>query len=173
VHFSGSTDRIIVVHYQPYGCVRVLDSNNMNRLPFGFPEELKDALPLSDLSLIHPEVVPRTRLPLHLFEHKLDDAWCFFFQQADLAAQQGDWVGVIRLGDQAFSESLWANELSEIYIFIEAYLRTGQYDQAEDLSYQVSESSVGSLNERICVLWQGVELEIMGGVEENYPDFCQ
>ena len=36
--------------------------------------------------------------------------WCYYFEQAELAAQDGDWVRVAALGDKAFSLNHYPND---------------------------------------------------------------
>lgn len=170
-HFSGSTDRMIVVFYQPTGCLRVLDDQDPYRLPIGFPEELREALHLSNLSLIQEDEQSQTVLPLHLFDIEEEDTWCTYFEGADLAAQQKDWLKVTEMGDKAFGKSMWANELTEIYVFIEGYLRAGRTEKALEVSEALSETSAGRMDHDICNLWRQVEVDVSGGFV--LPDFCE
>jgi hypothetical protein len=170
-HFSGSTDRMIVVFYQPTGCLRVLDDQDPYRLPFGFPEELREALPLSNLSLIQKDGQSQTVLPLHLFDIEEEETWCTYFEGADLAAQHEDWLEVAEIGDEAFEKSMWANELTEIYVFIEGYLRADRTEKALEVSQELSKVSAGRMDHDICNLWRQVEADVSGGFA--LPRFCE
>ncbi len=155
LHFSGSTDKLLVVFYQPPGCLRVLGPEDANRIPDSFPDEMREALPLSDPSLIRTDATTQAEPPRNIFDlEPPTSSFCFTFQEADLAAQQGDWARVAELGEEAFSRDDVPNELTEYFVFIDGYLRAGQPEEALALSQQVSELSGGEFDERLCYLWR-------------------
>jgi hypothetical protein len=154
--FSGSTDHILVTYYEPPGCLRVLDPNQPDRIPQTLPEAMVPAVPLSNLATIVTDQEPASP-PSHLFTLQESDNWCLFFQDAELAAQKGDWQHVAEIGDRALAEEGQANDLTEYFVFIEGYLRTGQLSQAFKISESMSERTQGAFNDRICRLWQVVQ----------------
>ena len=156
-HFSGSTDQIMVVYYQPPGCLRVLDYAHPDRLPEDFPQFMIPALPLSDLSLILTEKADRATPPLHLFDEVTSETWCLYFEEADLAGQRQDWARVAELGDRAFTLEDQSNDVSELFVFIEGYLRVGRLDQAQEVSEYLSLRSGDLFDQAVCRLWQEVE----------------
>jgi hypothetical protein len=170
--FFGSTDRVIVVYYQQGGCVRVLDVGDQLRLPLGYPEYMREVLALSDLSLIQTDTNIQAAPPLHLFDQQVGNDWCMVFQRADLAAQEGDWAGVVSLGDQAYESSLWANELSEVMVFVEGYLREGRIGTALEITQKLSVESEGLLDDELCTLWQQVENDLNANFPPDILDFC-
>lgn len=159
MHFSGSTDQILVVYYQPPGCLRVLDDQHPDRLPEDFPQLLKQALPLSNLSLIKKESLGQATPPLHLFDEGPDETWCFIFEQAELAGQKGDWQRVAMLGDQAFVLEDQTNEVTELFVFIEGYLRVGELEKAQQVSEYLNLRSGGRYDQAACDLWREIEAE--------------
>lgn len=169
---------MIVVYYQPPGCLRVLDYDHPDRLPEDFPQRMVPALPLSKPSLIITNSEERASPPLSLFEELNSETWCLYFEEADLAAQQGEWERVAALGDQAFRLEDQTNEPSELFIFIEGYLRVGSLTQALDVSGYLSGRSGGRYDQAVCQLWQEVENEIPGGYDPTfdtapvYARFC-
>ncbi len=179
LHFSGSTDKLLVVYYHPPGCLRVLGAGDANRIPNLFPEEMQAVLPLSDPSLIRTEGASRAEPPQNIFDLEPTTSFCFLFQEADLAAQQGDWTRVVELGKEAFAGDDVPNELTEYFVFIEGYLRAGQPEEALTLSQQVSELASGNFDERLCHLWRSTaedtpELFGAGGVlGEAEQLFCE
>ncbi len=169
--FFGSTDKVIVVYYQQGSCVRVLDEGDQLSLPLGYPEYMREVLALSDLSLVQTDA-PQATPPLHLFDQQVGNDWCMMFQRADLAAQEGDWAGVVSLGDQAFKDSLLANELSEVMVFVEGYLREGRSATAVEITQKISAESEGLLDDELCTLWQQVENDLETPFETVKPEFC-
>jgi len=156
LNFSGSTDKLLVVFYEPPGCLRVLDPNQPDRIPQSLPEAMVPAVPLSNLATIITNPVPASP-PSHLFSLQESDNWCLFFQDAELAAQKGNWQQVAEIGDQALAGEDRAKELTEYFVFIEGYLRTGQLSQAFTISELLNEQTQGAFDERTCRLWQVVQ----------------
>jgi hypothetical protein len=63
---------------------------------------------------------PRHRV---LFGPEPPPGWCFHYQRARLAQEQGDWEGVARLGDAALARGLRPLAASETTVFAEGYAR--------------------------------------------------
>ncbi len=171
-HFSGTTDKLLVVHYQPPGCLRVLDYDHPDRLPEEFPVEMIPALPLSKPSLIITDPEETATPPLHLFDETAGKTWCLFFEEADLAAQEGDWEQVASLGDLALELDDQSNEVSELFVFIEGYLRVGRFQDAEDLSETLSVRSDGNYDSAICNLWREMEGQSESDFGPIYSLYC-
>ena len=167
-HFSGSTDQLLVVYYQPPGCLRVLDYEHPERLPEDFPEAMLPALPLSKPGLIVTSPAEPAMPPLHLFEEEDSETWCLYFEEADLAAQLGDWPQVANVGDRALELEDQSNEVSELFVFIEGYLRMGRMGRAKDLSETVSGQSGGYFDDAICGLWQEVDQDLGEDFARNF-----
>jgi hypothetical protein len=172
LHFSGSTDQILVVYYEPPGCLRVLDDAHPERLPEDFPDFMRPVLPLSKLSLIDTSPQKAASPPGYLFDAVPGKSWCFYFEEAELAAQKGDWVRAAALGDEAFRLEDQSNEVTELFVFIEAYLRTGQPESALFVSEYLQERSGGSYDGVICDLWMQVEGEQPELFSTDYKKFC-
>ncbi len=173
LNFSGSTDKIIAVYYQPGGCVRVLDESDLLFLPNGFPEEMRAVLSLSNLSLIQSQTDSPATPPLHLFDLEGPDTWCLTFEKADLASQMGDWEQVITLGDEASKQSLKAGEPSEMFVFLEGYLRAGRIETALEVSQEMSIESNGLLDDEICTLWWHVQVETGMDMSPGFEIYCE
>lgn len=172
LRFEGSTDRVIVVYYQQGSCVRILDAGGQLSMPMGYPEYLREVLALSDLSLIQTDDVSTATPPMNLFDQVVENDWCMIFQKADLAAQRGDWDEVVALGDQAFKASFWANELSEVMVYVEGYLRERRITTALEITQKLSDESEGLLDDELCTLWQQVENDINANFPPDIPSFC-
>ncbi len=166
--FYGSTDQLLVVYYQPPGCLRVLDYDHPDRLPEDFPIRMLPALPLSKPSLIRTNPEAPAAPPLHLFDETEGETWCLYFEEAELAAQQGDWAAVANIGDRTLALEDQSNEVSELFVFIEGYLRMGRMRQAVDLSGTLSVRSGGYFDQAICGLWQGLDQELGEDFARNF-----
>jgi hypothetical protein len=177
VHFTGSTDQIMVVYYEPPGCLRVLDDAHPERIPEDFPDRMLPALSLSNLSLIQTDAEERVTPPLNLFGMGSEETWCMHFQEAELAAQRGDWGKVGEIGDKAFRLEDQTNEPTELFVFLEGYLRDGRLDNALRTSNYLSERGAQVYDPVVCELWREIESATGGfpvdfNITEVYGRFC-
>ena len=51
--------------------------------------------------------------------------WCYYYQQAEVALQEGNWEEIIRLGDEVAQRKLSPNDRMEWAPFLQAYAFTG------------------------------------------------
>jgi hypothetical protein len=116
------------------------------------------ALPLSNMETITTQPEHSARPPSFLFDPEPSTSWCYFFEKADLARQDGDWQKVADLADEAFSGNYFPQDLSEYLPFIEAFARLGRLEEAEKLTQMVSEP-MPTFNPALCDIWQRVEKE--------------
>jgi len=63
-----------------------------------------------------------------------DHNWCYFYQKAELARQQGDWALVAALGTEAASLDLVPADPIEWMPFLQAYAVLGQIEKVETLA---------------------------------------
>lgn len=154
--FQGNTSNILVVDFQPPGCFRVVDPEveENNRL---LPPALRDVARYSNWETILPD--GQNQLPAPLYGSEAPHGWCYYFEQAELARQRGDWEGVVRLGDTAFGLGDHPNDPVERFVFIEGYAHIGEWEKAVELSqasHRISRSYVAPL---LCKLWARIERE--------------
>jgi len=171
VSFHGSTDAALVVQFMPPSCLHILNPLYDSDLPLaplaganytalssaGFPmlgRKDEIALPLSNPSLITPSNHTPASLS-NLFGPEPLQHWCYFYEKADLARQEGDWAQVAKLGDQAFAASYRPDDLSEYLPFIEAYARLNRWNDAKQLTLSTADT-MPILEPALCGLWQRV-----------------
>jgi hypothetical protein len=151
--FNGNTSQSISLFYNSVSCLRVLDPvlDDLNPAP---EDALRKTMQYSDFGLITPlkeGQAPRVPLP-QIFGPPPERSWCKTFETADLLRQAGQWQKIIQLweSDQdLFSDS---RNPAEAAPFIEAYARSGQWEQAAPLTKS-------TLNSRpiLCSLWQNLD----------------
>ncbi len=161
--FYGNTSNILVVHYQPPGCFRVVDSEveGNNRM---LPPAVRDVARYSNQDVILPD--GQHQLPGRIFGGEPPHEWCYYFEKADLARQKGDWGQVIELSETAFVLDDHPNDPVERFVFIEGYAHAGDWKKAVELSrtsYKISKSFVGPL---LCKLWDRIERETLRTPEQ-------
>ena len=134
VNFSGSTSDSVVIYKEADGCLRVLDSvyANAETVP-GANYFLLNAIPLSNPSQIQADA-PQPVLDETLFGPEPAHGWCYFYTKAELARQQFDWEGVVKLYNQAQKNGFNASVPVENLPFIEAFASTGDMDIAIKLT---------------------------------------
>lgn len=144
--FRGNTSQVIAFYYQPPGCLRLLDPeiDSQNRF---IPDatRMREAAGLSSSAWITPDET--ARMP-KIYGPEPARGWCYYFEQADLARQMGDWQRVVELGDKAFNLNDYPNDPIERFVFIEGYAHTGNWTRAKELaiaSYKVSPNYVSPL----------------------------
>ncbi len=134
VDFNGSTSDSVVIYKEADGCLRVLDPvyANADTLP-GANYFLLNAIPLSNPSRIQADA-PQPVMDESLFGPEPAHGWCYFYARAELARQQSDWEGVVKLYNQAQKNGFNASMPVENLPFIEAFAITGDTDMAIKLT---------------------------------------
>jgi hypothetical protein len=161
--FYGNTSQMIVLNFEPPGCLRVLDPeiDADNKL---LPPLLRDAAFLSKPGLIRAGE-PVT-LPPQLYSPEPAHGWCYYFERAELARQVGDWAQAAALGRQAFAVG-YPNDPMERFVFIEAYAHSGAWEQARKLTKEAYKISPDYVSEPLCRLWARIEREAPDGPEKE------
>jgi hypothetical protein len=132
------------------------------------PEYLRESLALSTTTPILSE--PRAgrsapRPPEHVFGAEIPRGWCYYYEKADLARQNGDWAEVTRLGDEAFSGADYPNDPLERFPFIEGYAHTGRWESAIAQTRDVYAFSPVVMQPMACKLWERIRRETDPAVE--------
>ena len=77
-------------------------------------------------------------LPAYGFGVEPAHEWCYFYQKADLARQEGDWDEIARLGKEAQKLELHPNDQVEWMPFLQAYAFLGDDKQVKVLSTRIN-----------------------------------
>jgi hypothetical protein len=151
--FNGDSSDILVIYYNPPACLRFLTKTEP--LPPGLPASLVKATKISHLDhVLEPANDPPSRPPAELGSEP-DHGWCYYFEKADLAYQQGDWQQIVNLGDQAKKAGLKPGEMSEYLPFIEGYAHLGQWDKAGTLTQAAWVSA--NVQQSVCSTWSHIQ----------------
>jgi hypothetical protein len=156
--FHGSTSQVVAIYYQPPGCLRVLDpavdfDNKM------LPDTMQAAALLSSVEWIGTAgLLAAERLPAAMFGSELVHTFCYYFSQAEIARQQGNWSDVAAIGDLAFALGEYPNDPAERLVFIEGYAHVGNWQRAEELSGQTQQITP-MMEPVLCHLWERITHE--------------
>jgi hypothetical protein len=114
---------LIITQPGPRSCVQIIDG--------GAPEysrQENDAImligPYSETRHIVLGASFRTP-PDYLFGAEPAHGWCYFYEKASLARQQGDWDEVLGIGNEAFARGLAPADPIEWMPFLQAYAISG------------------------------------------------
>jgi hypothetical protein len=164
VEFVGSTSQALAIIVPPNACLHVLDpvyagGDTYERQP----RFLREAIPLSNPDLILPHAQP-PQMPAALFGVEPPHTWCYYYEKAELARQVGDWETVAALGDQARVQGYLPGDALEWLPFIEAYVLTGDYQTARELSLLAYQDD-SRPRKGLCYAWQRIQVDGQGNVE--------
>jgi len=155
--FNGNTSQVVAFYYDPPACLRLLEPDIDAENRFILLESLmREASALSNADQI---VTSSNAVMPAIYGPEPDHGWCYYFENADLARQLGDWEEVVKLGNQAFKLDDHPNNPVERFVFIEGYAHMGEWERAVKLSresYKVSKEYVRPL---LCRLWERIETE--------------
>ena len=73
-------------------------------------------------------------VPLEIFGAEPERGWCYYYQQADLARQRGDWSEVTTLLDEALDKGYYPNDPLEWIPFMQAYAVQGNVDEISKMT---------------------------------------
>ena len=158
VDFHGSTSQAVTILVTPNACLRVLDSVYTGGDTYERqPRYLRDAIPLSDTTLILAEAEP-PEMPVSLFGKEPPHAWCYYFEKAELARQIGDWQTVVNLGNKARAQGFSPGDALEWLPFIEGYVITGDYQSAREISTLAYQDD-SRPRKGLCYTWKRIKAD--------------
>ncbi len=162
--FEGSTSQAVTIIVPPNACLHVLDSVYAGGDTYERqPRFLREAIPLSDPSLIITDAKP-PEMPASLFGVEPSHMWCYYYEKAELARQVGDWQTVTKLGDEARAQGFVPGDALEWLPFIEGYVITGDYQTARDISILAYQDD-SRPRKGLCYMWQRISANGQGNVE--------
>ncbi|MDX9992040.1 MAG: hypothetical protein RBS68_08305 [Anaerolineales bacterium] len=161
--FKGNSHEILLFNFEPEKgeCLHVIRPQDSGARTL--PDRLRAVSSLSALERIQAGSGFSTFLSEELGVQPAP-GWCNLYQRADLARQSGDWEQVIRLWKEARQAGLEPNDNFEYLPFLEAYLYTGQPEQALKLS-ALAAKAPPSMQPTVCEVWQRAFRETPASVE--------
>jgi len=142
----------VVFYYAPPACLRVLDAE-IDPNNHSLPDLLRQA---AFLSATTPILAEGTATMPDIFNPEPPHEWCFYFEKADLARQQGDWDEIAELGSRAFNLGDHPNDPMERLVFVEGYAHAGDWKQALQLSEEAYHVAPNHLGPLLCSLWNRI-----------------
>lgn len=149
--YESTTSQGVAVQYK-YGlsCLHVLTQADV--MTPNFSDDEKELLTIS-----HPEQILEKNeigsIPEEIFGVEPAHNWCYYYQKADLARQNGRWQQVIDLNQEAVDAGLKPNNGTEYAPLIESYANSGDWKSAKNTTIKAVELT-GSLKPYYCSFWQ-------------------
>ena len=76
--------------------------------------------------------------PASIFGTEPVREWCYYFEKADMARQQGAWLEITRLGDEVNKLGFHPNDQIEWMPFLQAYALLGDQKKLKDISTRIN-----------------------------------
>ncbi|MBI5951827.1 MAG: hypothetical protein HY865_09235 [Chloroflexi bacterium] len=168
-HFIFLNYRRVLVMSQPSAesCVHVIDPRWVEQSQRD-TEEIVQLFPHSKMEYALTE--GETAVPLGFaFGTEPTHGWCYFYQKAELARQQGDWDSVAAIGAEAARLDLVPADPVEWTPFLQAYAVLGETKKVESLAAQFKDDPFHK--EQFCEnLTNGIQLkdEMQNKVDELF-----
>ena len=156
LRFAGKSHDSLFISFDSTHCLRVYAEGRPDDI--SAPEELQSYLFASNLERIKIEEPSPISPPRDIFGPEPEHTWCYYYEKADLARQNGDWQSVARLGDEAKTDNLSPSDPVEWILFVEGYVRTGDWKTAQTLSKKIHAAN-RDLDPVMCQMWQGFARE--------------
>ena len=148
--FEIDRENTIAIYHDPEQCLKVLAPNDLNN--FLVPKDYRILGETSNVSRIDPQGT-NTDLPVVIFGKEQDVYWCYYYQKADLARQQGHWDEMIGYLDEAKAKGFESNNEGEYIQFVQAYGMLGEWENAMSLSQDLYEKDPDSTLAGLCFVW--------------------
>jgi hypothetical protein len=136
------------------------------RLYPNLPYYLDRSVKYSNPGVIESGTNTPAGLPDEVFSSDPDPNWCFYYQQADLARQQGDWHKVAEIGDLAFLLDDPPKQPTEYLPYIQGYGYVGRWDRAADLTLEAIREDEHS-QPILCLVWADMEENTLDTIEKE------
>ena len=165
--FDGNTSQVVGIYFNPPACLRVMDPE-LDTQNWMLPTHLRETLVLSSTGPILAESpTGQDRQPMStILGPEPARNWCYYFEKADLARQQGDWQAVVALGDRAFTIGDYPNDPAERFPFIEGYAHTGNWQRAVELTRE-SHQITNMIDPILCKLWNRIDQNTPASAEKQ------
>ena len=170
--FQGSTPNSLLLYKDPRfsNCLWVLSERDQGH-PY-LPELVRAFLPISNLERIDPNPAAPANPPTGLLNAEPENSWCYYFEKADLARQQGDWQQAASLADEALArgyspDAPASNSPYEWLPFIEGLANVGRLEEAANLT-RLAFRRDHYYQAMLCRLWTQ-DLEDSRGSGETQP----
>jgi hypothetical protein len=122
---------LFLVQTAPNSCVRIIDGS-APELSSDDSQRTMVVAPYSRLDNVQPDAAFHEP-PQSIFGAEPPHDWCYYYQKAALARQQGDWEAIQALYQETLKLGLYPNDSVEWMPFVQAYTVLGDLDKLRTL----------------------------------------
>lgn len=169
--FHGNTSQVVATYFHPRFCFRVLDADLDPINPL-LPEDVRQAASLSSTKWINTLPVSQSAHPDQFIYSPEPDrgSWCYAFERADLARQEGNWDQAAEIIGSAIDSNFSPRTPSEWLLPIEVFAQISDWQRALELTNQAlvpTYEEQPSLLPVICQLWQRIDQNTQASEEKE------
>ena len=132
ITYANARNILVLTQPTANSCVHVIDGMQPELSPKD-PDFIRAVGAYSEIDHVLVNETPHTP-PSLIFGPEPSHSWCFYYEQADLARQRGEWGQVLAIGEQAKGQGLEPVDLIEWMPFLQAYAVTGNVERLIDLA---------------------------------------
>ena len=149
-YFEADAENVLLITKPEYGkCAWVLDeADTVN--PY-LESGIENYIPYQNKSRIR--MYSDYEMPSEIFGTDYTHDWCYYFEKADLAFDQGDYDRVLSLYEELTAAGLSMGNPTEMRPFIKAAAFTGDWEQALAWSMEADANSKGKTTAYFANLW--------------------
>ena len=135
--FTYKNYRNILILTQPSvdSCVHVIDGRQPEYSSSEW-DSIRVAGQYSEIERVLVDETPHAP-PTVVFGAEPPRGWCYYYEKADLARQKGDWLEVLRLGEEAFDQGLSPKDAIEWMPFLQAYAAASDIKRLSEIAPKV------------------------------------
>ena len=131
-------DNVLVMSQPSEGaCVHVMDG----QWPRFSTDDVDRILMVGEYSKIQNVLtnVEPPQPPAYLFGPEPAHTWCYYYEKADLAFQNGEWKKIVAFGDEAIQKGEYPIDRVEWMPFLQAYAYLGDEQRLRDTAPRINE----------------------------------
>lgn len=170
--FVGTSDKLIGIHLDERNCIRLmnpdLDSKKSGLSPF-FRRLSKQ---IDNESIILNPKSPNKILSKDVFGSEPEHNWCYYYQQAEIAGQSGDWESAASIAIKILGMDESLPDLGKNALFMEAFARTGNWPAMNELISRLMDEN-HSNQPGLCVLLSYLQDQEISDPGRNIPASSQ
>ena len=151
--FKGDSSNSLLMSFVPEEnkCLQIFSVNDVDIKDI--PAPFQRLLDISNVDRIEEAAAGAGWIPpWSIFGAEPKHEWCFYYEKAELARQNEKWAEAIQLFEEAQAQGYSPRDERDYLIFVDAYIRLGELDNALDLTKQVKSISKRN-NDSLCGLW--------------------
>ena len=148
---NSSDSLVIQMHGTPGQCVWLVTTEDQEN-PY-ISDSVRPVLGLTNLDRVvstNPAILPQD-----IYGPEIDHGWCYYFEKADLARQNGQWNDIVSLWNDAQAKKVRPNVPVEYVPFIQGAAHAGKWDVALEIT-SLADVPQDINGNYLCGIWKGL-----------------